>query len=525
MSTLTAVARETSYLQITPLSASSLARLPPFGPIILILTYFGFILGLEFTNNDYAGAQHYQALGVRAGWLAVAQIPLLVLLAGKVNIVGLLTGVSYERLNVYHRWIARGLLMLASMHFGFQSHGWNLYGLMQLEWGTDTCPPTGIAAYAIVLWMNLTTLAPFRKMSYKLFVIQHIITFMGLIIAIMEHLPSTALYSRVYIWIPIGFYFFDRAVRTLLYLWSNLSPAQATLEALDGAAVKVRFSGRRIPKWGPGAHVRLRFPKFGFWHTHPARILSTPSSHGGDLVFIMRVRGWFTQQLLKHAEASSTSAAVPTSTVLVGGPYYSSHNDFAAFNTAVLIAGGSGVAFTLSILIDLALRAARQKLPLQTVKFAWVIRHTHWVSWVADELRTAFNALHDAGVDVTIQIFVTDECLSEKSDLALMPAVIDGSVADKSSASIRELSLSNGTGSNFALLPTAEYHAGRPDIARLLLASIEAAGGESAVGVCGPLALTTDVRAAVVRISDDRAVHKGTGAQGIYLHVSNTDYS
>jgi len=103
--------------------------------------------------------------------------PLLILLAGKMNIIGLLTGASYERLNVYHRWVARGLLMLASMHFGFQSHGWNLYGLMRLEWDTDTCPPTGITAYAFLLWMNLTTLAPLRNMSYKLFVVQHIITF------------------------------------------------------------------------------------------------------------------------------------------------------------------------------------------------------------------------------------------------------------------------------------------------------------------------------------------------------------
>jgi ferric-chelate reductase len=527
VSTLTAVAREVSYLQITPMVGQSWVRLPPFGPILLILCYFGFLLALEFTNNNYPGAQHYQAIGVRAAWLAVAQVPLLILLAGKVNIVGLLTGASYERLNVYHRWVARGLLMLASMHFGFQSHGWNLYGLMRLEWDTDTCPPTGITAYAFLLWMNLSTLAPLRNMSYKLFVVQHMITFFGFIITIMRHLPSTALYARVYIWIPIGLFLFDRSVRTLLYLWTNIPPAKARLQVLDGVAVKVRLSSKHVKNWSAGAHVRLRFPRFGFWHTHPARILSSPSSHNGDLVFILKARGWLTRQLLKCAEVSqpevtSDAASGPTYTTLIGGPYYSPHSDFAAFDTLVLIAGGSGVAFTLSALLHLAHRATKQKFPLQTIEFIWVIRRVDWVSWVAEELQTACNQLHKAGVEIQIQIFVTGDTIPSKAD----PALEKG--ATNSDTKIPVFS-EGEEGANYAAtvhpsLP-ANYHNGRPDIMTLLAAPIESAKGESAVGVCGPFSLVTAVRTAVVTISDDRAVHKSTGAQGIYLHVTNTDYS
>jgi hypothetical protein len=51
--------------------------------------------------------------------------------------------------------------------------------------------------------------------------------------------------------------------------------------------------------------------------------------------------------------------------------------------------------------------------------------------------------------------------------------------------------------------------------------SLERAEGESAVIVCGPPGLADDVRLSVVALSDERAVHKGTGAQGIYLHVEN----
>ena len=464
----------------------------------------------------------------------MAQVPLLILLAGKANIIGAITGISYERLNVYHRWVARGLLMLASMHFGFQSHGWNKYGLMSLEWETDTCPPTGIAAYAILLWMNLTTLAPFRKMTYKFFVVQHIITFMGFIIAIAFHLPSTALYSRVYMWIPIGVYLFDRIVRTIWYMWNNASPAKTTIQALDSTAVKIRISGKHIKTWSAGSHFRLRFPRFGFWHTHPAGVLSTPTSHNGDLVFILKARGWLTRRLLKRAEALTLSEKVSDSsperacTTIVGGPYYSSHNDFAAYDSLLLISGGSGVTFTLSTLLDLAHRSTQYTLPLRAINFIWIIKDRSWVSWISEELNQAYQQLHQAGIDIRIQIFVTCGALPEKLDPAGEACAADcGEDCCQSS----KLPLPNDDEDAIGSLRTTQafrpidYCACRPNVTDTLRHLVETAKGESAIGVCGPMSLRVAVRTAVVALSDDRAVHKGSGAQGIYLHVANVDYS
>lgn len=61
--------------------------------------------------------------------------------------------------------------------------------------------------------------------------------------------------------------------------------------------------------------------------------------------------------------------------------------------------------------------------------------------------------------------------------------------------------------------------AGRPHPRTIIRHVLERAEGESAVVVCGPKGLAADVRQSVVSLSDERAVHKGTGAQGIYLHV------
>jgi hypothetical protein len=41
--------------------------------------------------------------------------------------------------------------------------------------------------------------------------------------------------------------------------------------------------------------------------------------------------------------------------------------------------------------------------------------------------------------------------------------------------------------------------------------------GETGILACGGSRFTADLRNYVARTSDERAVHKGTGAQGLYL--------
>ena len=66
--------------------------------------------------------------------------------------------------------------------------------------------------------------------------------------------------------------------------------------------------------------------------------------------------------------------------------------------------------------------------------------------------------------------------------------------------------------------------AGRPQCRTLIRKVLEEAEGESAVVACGPRGLQEDIRQCVVSLSNERAVHKGTGAQGIYLHIEGFCY-
>lgn len=542
------------------MQASSCIKVLPLGSLIVCATYFAFISTLVFINNDVLGAQHYQALGIRAGWLAVAQLPLLVLLSSKTNLIGLLCSLSYERLNIYHRWVARGLLLLATFHFAFQSHGWNVYGLMQLEWDTDLCPPTGMAAYAILLWMNIMNSAPLRHWSYKFFVVQHLLTYFGLTIAIAYHVSgTTSPHAANYVYISAALYIACQLVR---FVWiaiknfpaSKSSTSTCILTAVDDGVTRIRISTKNIKRWSPGSHVRIYMPRFDLVHAHPATILSTPTSHGGELVFLLRSHRGFTRKIHQAASntsevadvqaQSSSSSSSSSYRILIDGPYCSSHADFGCFDTLVLIAGSTGVTFTVSNLLDLADRVKSRKslLPLRVIYFIWVVKKKSWISWVNQELQSAFKMLEDAGIEIHFIIHITcADNIAGHSDFSGSNSIEgekgqckcprhrvddDGNKKDDKEKEKSALSAlaSQTTSKNSLLLPFAPYaavHFGRPTFRRFLARVICEARGETAVAVCGPLGLSVSVRSAVVWASDELAVNKGSGLQGVYLHVEN----
>ncbi|KAK5003294.1 hypothetical protein LTR28_010344 [Elasticomyces elasticus] len=69
------------------------------------------------------------------------------------------------------------------------------------------------------------------------------------------------------------------------------------------------------------------------------------------------------------------------------------------------------------------------------------------------------------------------------------------------------------------LVPRIKFSSGRPDFVEYVRTPVEQTGGETMVTVCAGKAVVAAVANCVVRLSDERAVHKGSGAQGIYLYT------
>lgn len=216
------------------------------------------------------------------------------------------------------------------------------------------------------------------------------------------------------------------------------------------------------------------------------------------------------------------------------------------------MAGSTGTTFTLPVLLDIAARAQKTRLPVKRITFLWIVKNTSWTAWISSELTSAAATLREAGIELSIQIHVTcddnftigdvdqssPECdcecdkslgpcccinVDEENDSQRETVNEKGQSVDRKEVQInvkpRSLSSSLKTGQKSRVFPCAEFHSGRPDFYALLWSLLENADGETGVAVCGPLGLNSDVRRTVVRCSDERAVHKGTGAQGVYLHA------
>lgn len=68
----------------------------------------------SWPDNVFVEVGRY--LSDRAGILATAQLPPLILLSGRSNPVSLVTGASFATCMLYHRWIARLIMLQILVH-------------------------------------------------------------------------------------------------------------------------------------------------------------------------------------------------------------------------------------------------------------------------------------------------------------------------------------------------------------------------------------------------------------------------
>ena len=134
----------------------------------------------------------------------------------------------------------------------------------------------------------------------------------------------------------------------------------ATLIPLSGLATKVVLSR---PVWSqPGSHAFLSIPKLRGFQSHPFTISSS-----SGVEFVIKAQKGFTLDHHKHA-LKHPGAQLKA---YIDGPY-GAVPDFGRFNRVVLIAGGSGGAFTFPVATDIARNIGRFN--VVKVEFVWVIR-------------------------------------------------------------------------------------------------------------------------------------------------------
>ncbi len=656
VATTTAMLREVAYAPIPRIILFRVfsLRFYPTGRIILVVSNLVILFVLCFYKLDTKDQWQWESIGYRTGFMTICQIPLLFLLAGKNNIIGLLTGSSYERLNMLHRWAARCLLLTATLHMGYWFTDWARWDYISEKIKEDTITVKGLIAWGILVWIVVSSMSPIRGWNYELFVIQHILSFAAFIAVVYIHTPAEV---HIWIWLSVGLFFFDRLTRAGFVLYNNLSffhgrqrkgaklqgvwACTAEFECLSDNSTRVTIPDPPI-SWKAGQHVFLSCHSILPLQSHPFTISSLPKD--GKMVFLVRTKRGGTKGIFLHAEkqlllpsSEADLADKKGSVVLIDGPY-GRIRPLRQFDSVMFFAGSAGATFTVPLMRDIisawdpqeksSKSRKRSVIEIENgavtrhIRFVWVIRSLGQLDWFSQHLLAAMEDVktlrrdgRDISIDVSVYVTCDDDLSSgqksvnsqsstdstgfeahekleeieptdsrdEKTGLeeqeenvsvhslptstsssqgsrpktascgpngtccctrtivdedSILPAALNICNCNSSRShpliaqepTMKQTSSPTTPTPNETSNTTPSIHSevkllsGRPQPRNIIRKTLEQAYGESAVVVCGPIGLVDDVRRSVVSLSDQRAIHKGTGAQGLYLHTEAFNY-
>lgn len=518
------------------------------GRVLMLFVYWAVIIYMATAGAIIKDAYFWERIGFRNAWVTVTQVPLLYLLASKSSVLGRIIGSSYERLNWLHRWVARTMFVTASIHGWHFWTEWVRADIVQDEIRIMPMVNYGLAAWGLLLWANLSGLAPLRHVCYEFFVAQHMLTWILFLYVIYIHVPSYAQYN---VWFAIAALCFDRVYRSVLLVWQNIKFSPNRTKCRGGQRIghqaQLRAVGEDITvvtikdvhfSWHAGQHLYLWIPQIGLSDHHPYTIASAHTLPEtcicNSIQLIVRKHKGFSRRLHNYAKKAQTSESSGAVTAFVTGPYGLPPR-WDVYETLVLISASTGASFTLPIL-ESVLMAKPQSLCTRRIDFLLAAKKGDEIDYYVQRLHEMIDKASDVGVELKVHIAVTqgpppptlvNQNRSEKhvsgastsSDFSGMQ--IKSPITDKDSAAdaldIEEQAVGlirrGSSDSHVHHLTT------RPNIEAFIREPVEAAVGETSVVVCGGKSLVARARNCVAKLSDERAVHKGTGAQGIHMHV------
>ncbi|KAL2760291.1 hypothetical protein ACRALDRAFT_1059855 [Sodiomyces alcalophilus JCM 7366] len=233
-------------------------------------------LWFQNTSQQVTGYLMY-----RTGVLSYSMAPLLILFAGRNNILQWLTDWPHSTFLLLHRWIARLFVLQALLHTILAVAVYSEMGIYDAESVLDYWI-WGVVATVLACVMCVVSVGYFRRLSYEIFLIGHIVMAVFVIVGCWYHVVyrfdisagyTTWLYAACAVW------FFDRLVRVGRILKAGVRYAKVT--DIGDNHVRVDVEGIR---WGaaPGKHAYVYFPTLNPlrpWENHPFSVLPTSLFH------------------------------------------------------------------------------------------------------------------------------------------------------------------------------------------------------------------------------------------------------
>ncbi|KAJ4298517.1 hypothetical protein N0V88_003547 [Collariella sp. IMI 366227] len=358
-------------------------------------------------------------LAIRSGMMAVAMTPWILATSSKANILTLITGIGPERLNVFHRWLGYLCLFLSLIHtipFYIQPV-WEDGGMQVFDVlfppGSGIIYGSGIACLVPLCWLCVASLPVIRRKAYELFSLLHAPVGYLFIGMLFWH-TKNFLMSWGYLFTCVGIIVVCNILRIFKLNWARpwrmswLVGDEAAINIMSENAIKITIPTQM--RWKPGQYVYLRMPGISLFENHPFTISSLcsedfPSEYGEeyrDCVLVFRPYGGFTRRVL---DTAIEKGPFHTYRAFLDGPYGGMRRELAAFDTCILIAGGSGITSLMSQLLNLIKRMRDGKAITKKIVVVWALKRLEAMDWFREELRICREAAPPESV--TCKFFVT----------------------------------------------------------------------------------------------------------------------
>ncbi|CAM9020736.1 unnamed protein product [Wickerhamomyces anomalus] len=405
------------------------------------------------STEEVRNVQLMEFVADRTGLLSFGLIPLLIIFAGRNNILTTLTGIPYSTFIVFHKWVARFMWIHALIH----SACWTAYAVYYKVMAKDSAEPYwtwGIVATILGGLILVQAFHIFRNMAYETFLFIHIVLAILFIVGCWWHCYTLGWLEWIYVsW---AVWIFDRVLRVVKMCMFGFRNAQIELIADDTFKITVK-------------HVLNK----------------------DETTIYVKTKAGITNRLNK--QLAKIPGNKKTIRISIEGPY-GHRAPIEKYDTALLLAGGNGIPGPYYHAIELSKRESSTK---QQIKLTWIIRNPDALQWFHKELEVLAHTNVQTDIYITAQDQNKEKLevnVEEKKDAS---SDEEGKVSNSDSTSDKAPSTSEVISS---LSNHINFHYGRPNLEEIIVKEFTDEKGPSvAVMSCGPPKMVDAIRNLVAK--------------------------
>lgn len=322
-------------------------------------------------------------LADRAGILAFAQFPLIILFSTRNNVFEFFTGFRYSTFIMFHKWIGR-IMVLDSMLHGVC---YSIYALRSKIWETSAKQlywQFGVFSLWVALIMLILSLGIVRRHYYETFLYTHIVLAILFFYSCWKHVAKLG--WKEWIVASLVIWTMERITRVIRMINFGFPSAKLQLFGEDLIKVTIPKGNWKIQP-GQYAYAYFMHPLI-FWQSHPYTVMEAK----GSLELIVRAKKGASKTIWKSCVKNGGSMKMRIS---LEGPY-GLERGLHTFHSVLFLAGGTGLPGPLFHAIELGTLLTNGS--KKTIHLMIVVRGQD----ILQAFRHELNKLKELKVEVTI---------------------------------------------------------------------------------------------------------------------------